>query len=98
MRHNTAHSIGYSGHDTIDFKKGSEEGEIDAIPKDKAEKIIEAINQGLQTVKTLQHGTTIVNQQLSVSDELTKIAKLKEQGIITDSEFQQMKQELIKKL
>ena len=36
--------------------------------------------------------------QLSVADELAKIAKLKEQGILSDAEFQQMKQELLKRL
>ena len=31
-------------------------------------------------------------------DELAKLAKLKEQGVITGAQFQQMKQELLKKL
>jgi len=36
--------------------------------------------------------------QLSVADELAKLAKLKEQGVLSDAEFQQMKQELLKRL
>jgi Short C-terminal domain len=34
---------------------------------------------------------------ISIADELTKLANLKERGIISDNEFQQMKQDLIKK-
>jgi hypothetical protein len=33
----------------------------------------------------------------SIADELTKLANLKEKGIISEDEFQQMKQDLIKK-
>ena len=36
--------------------------------------------------------------QLSVADELAKIAKLKEQVVLSEAEFLQMKQELLKKL
>jgi hypothetical protein len=32
----------------------------------------------------------------SIADELSKLAKLKEQGVITDEEFSQMKTNLIK--
>ncbi|MGG7377504.1 SHOCT domain-containing protein [Escherichia coli] len=32
-----------------------------------------------------------------MADELTKLAGLKERGIITEDEFRQMKQDLIKK-
>ena len=35
---------------------------------------------------------------MSIADELTKLAKLKEQGVISESEFQQMKQEFLKKM
>jgi hypothetical protein len=37
------------------------------------------------------------NQTISIADELAKLAKLKEQGVITESEFMQMKQDLIKR-
>jgi hypothetical protein len=36
-------------------------------------------------------------QSVSIADELMKLANLKEKGIISDEEFQQMKQDLIKK-
>jgi Short C-terminal domain len=35
---------------------------------------------------------------ISIADELTKLAKLKEQGVLSESEFQQMKQDLLKKM
>lgn len=36
--------------------------------------------------------------RMSLADELSKLAKLKEQGVLSEAEFQQMKQELIKKM
>jgi hypothetical protein len=37
-------------------------------------------------------------QSSSIADELTKIAKLKADGVISEAEFQTLRQELIKKL
>ena len=37
------------------------------------------------------------NQSISIADEIRKLAKLKEEGIITEEEFEQMKQDLIGK-
>ena len=36
--------------------------------------------------------------EMSVADELGKLAKLREQGVISESEFQQMKKDLMKKM
>ena len=80
------------------FSKGSNEGEIDAIPKDKAEVIVEIIKKGIEKAQAEKSAPTVMNQQSSVADELAKLAKLKEQGALSDAEFQQMKMELIKKL
>ena len=41
--------------------------------------------------------TVPFNQSISVADELRKLAKLKEEGILTEEEFKQMKQDLIRK-
>lgn len=76
----------------------SEDGAIDAIPKDKAEQMLTIIKQGMERAKKAAHQPTVVNQQLSIADELAKIAKLKEQGVLSETEFLQMKQELLKKL
>ena len=35
---------------------------------------------------------------LSLADELIKLSKLKEQGIISEEEFQKMKQDVMKRL
>jgi hypothetical protein len=77
-----------------------EDGQIDALPKDKGERLFAIIREGIDRVKktAAQSSTTIVNQQISIADELTKLAKLKEQGIISEVEFTQMKQELLKKM
>jgi PH (Pleckstrin Homology) domain-containing protein len=75
------------------------DGQIDAIPKDKAEQLLIIIKQRMERAKkAAQQTSTIVNQQVPVADELAKIAKLKEQGILLEAEFQQMKQKLLKKL
>jgi hypothetical protein len=53
--------------------------------------------QNIKTEKETQVSTGInSNQKLSIADELLKLAKLKEEGIITEQEFNQMKQNLIK--
>ncbi|MEO9362735.1 MAG: PH domain-containing protein [Nitrososphaera sp.] len=79
--------------DGVVMGRDSNEGQIEAIPKDKAEKIVEAINKGMQRSRA---PTTIVNEA-SVADELAKLAKLKEQGVLSEEEFLKMKEELLKK-
>ena len=37
------------------------------------------------------------NQSISIADEIGKLAKLKEEGIITEEEFKQMKRDPIRK-
>jgi hypothetical protein len=78
---------------------GEEEGGIiTAIPKDKAEKLLEVIRNGMDRNREVysQQGQPQQPQQ-SIADELMKLGNLKEKGIITEGEFQQMKQDLIKK-
>ncbi len=41
--------------------------------------------------------TVPFNQSISIADEIRKLAKLKEEGIISEEEFKQMKQDLIRK-
>ena len=78
---------------TIKFRTYGYQEDIEAIPKDKAEKIVEYIRNVLTNVSEARSV-----EQLSLADELSKLAKLKEQGILSEAEFTQMKQELIKKL
>jgi hypothetical protein len=38
------------------------------------------------------------NQSISIADELEKLAKLKQDGILTEEEFNQMKHDLIRNI
>ena len=100
--------------DSIVEGEDDTEGIIEAIPKDKAEDLLEIIRSGMQqnshrlapskkqkptTIDSheTKETITISNQSaVSIADELLKLAKLKEEGIITEQEFNQMKQKLVK--
>ncbi|MGI0042811.1 MAG: PH domain-containing protein [Nitrososphaeraceae archaeon] len=79
------------------------EGVIEAIPKRKAEDVIQVIRSGMHRTGYNQDETQIVshhrpsniNYQSSIADELTKLGKLKEQGIITEKEFVKLKKDLL---
>ena len=77
-----------------------EDAIIAAIPKNKAEKLVEIIRNGIDRDREVyRHQEQPQPQQqssVSLADELNKLANLKERGIITEDEFQQMKQDLIK--
>ena len=87
-----------------------ENGVITAIPKDKAEDLIEVIRNGMGKIpeqassslayqqKQQNYRASPTSSSISIADELTKLAKLKEQGVISDSEFQKMKQDLINRI
>jgi hypothetical protein len=93
-----------------------ENGIIDAIPKKKAEDLIEVIRYGIAHVRapTTAFGDPAGpgnsggnagagagdqhhhhHQQISHADELEKLAKLKEKGIISNEEFEKMKAKII---
>jgi Bacterial PH domain/Short C-terminal domain len=78
-----------------------EDGIITAIPKDKAEELVEIIRNGIDRDREVYHHRLEQQQQqqssISLANELTKLANLKERGIISEDEFQQMKQDLIRK-
>jgi hypothetical protein len=88
-------------------------GIIEAIPKDKAQDLLEIIRSGMQEqgnrkfapsknqrpdelVESKEY-TLPPNQSISIADEIRKLAKLKEEGAITVEEFQQMKEDLMRK-
>jgi hypothetical protein len=81
-------------------------GHIDAIDKEKAEKIMSYIEEKMNhtTTSAVQSRTDAVTattttsnpQSSSAADELTKLAKLKEQGILSEPEFNHMKQEILR--
>jgi hypothetical protein len=92
----------------------AQRGVIEAIPKDKAQDLLEIIRSGMQNdgggksapSKNQKPSTELFeskeytvpfNQSISITDELRKLAMLKEEGILTEEEFKQMKQDLIRK-
>ena len=100
--------------DSIVNGEDDQGGVIEAIPKNKAEDLLEIIRSGMQDdgggksapSKKQQPSSELLeskeytvpfNQSISVADELRKLAKLKEEGILTEEEFRQMKQDLIRK-
>jgi hypothetical protein len=106
-------SVNYDKISSLDIEKGifsstlkiraeGFAGDVDAIDKEKAEKILLYIQEKMDEATTSamhsQPDTHTSNPQLSAADELTKIARLKEQGILSEAEFNQMKQEILRKL
>jgi hypothetical protein len=78
-----------------------EDGKIDALSIEKGEYLFTIIREGIERSKKSteqSHPTQVTHQQLSIADELTKLATLKEQGIITNAEFSELKQGLLKKV
>ncbi len=98
--------------DSIIEGEDDQTGIIEAIPNDKAEDLLEIIRSGSQdsrkSAPSKKHihskflepkdHTISSNQSVSIADELQKIAKLKEEGILTEKEFNQMKQDLIRNI
>jgi hypothetical protein len=72
-----------------------QDGVIEAVPKDKAEDLLEIIRHGMNSPDGRNDFKAKVDS-MSVADELAKLSKLKEQGILTDSEFEKMKTRLLK--
>ena len=97
----------------VDGEDNDQGGIIEAIPKDKAEDLLEIIRSGMQSISKSapskqqqryssellesKEYTIPSGQPVSIADEIRKLAKLKEEGILTEEEFKQMKQDLISK-
>lgn len=79
----------------MSFAQGSDEGEIEAISKEKAEQILEIIKKGIEKSKLAK--TTVAAPQSSIADELKKLAALKAEGVISEAEFQNLKADLMSK-
>lgn len=73
-----------------------EDGTVDALPKDKAVQLVKLINQQIELVKKSNQQSSLSGTS-SIADEITKLAKLKSDGIITEEEFTKMKENLINK-
>ena len=96
--------------DSIIEGEDDQTGIMEAIPKDKAEDLLEIIRSGMNDARKSAPSkkkifskmfepsvhTPSSNLSISIADELEKLAKLREEGILTKEEFNQMKQDLIK--
>lgn len=81
---------------TLKIRASGYQGDIDAISKEKAESVLVYVRDAMDKTKKVSSASG-GSPQLSIADELAKLAKLKEQGVLSDAEFMQMKQELMKK-
>jgi hypothetical protein len=73
-----------------------QEGVIEALPKDKAEELLEIIRRRMKATSTGEATSSI--DTISIADEIEKLSKLKQKGILSESEFQKMKQQLSEKM
>ena len=74
-----------------------QDGAIQALPKGDAEDLLEIIRRGIQGYNKTNESMVQV-ASMSIADEINKLSKLKDQGIITATEFEEMKNRLIKNL
>ena len=72
------------------------EGVIEALPKDKAEELLEIIRRRMKANSTGEATSSI--DTISIADEIEKLSRLKQKGILSESEFQKMKQQLSEKM
>jgi Bacterial PH domain/Short C-terminal domain len=72
-----------------------QEGIIEALSKDKAEELLEIIRRRMKSNSNGESTGSVVT--ISVADEIKKLSKLKQDGILSESEFQKMKQQLLEK-
>jgi len=72
-----------------------QEGIIEALSKDKAEELLEIIRRRMKATCDDESISNVVT--ISVADEIKKLSKLKDDGILSEPEFQKMKQQPLKK-
>ena len=75
-----------------------DDGEIKGLEKDKADNILQIVRNAIVEAKKESQKPVQVVQQTSTADELAKLAKLHEDGILSDKEFDKMKKDLISKM
>lgn len=112
----TALTMPYATDTSELFNDGEDDqgGIIEAIPKDRAQDLLEIIRSGMQEQSNRKSApsknqrpsselieskeyTLPANQPISVADEIRKLANLREEGLIIEEEFKQMKQDLLRK-
>jgi hypothetical protein len=94
--------------DSIIDGEDDQGGIIEAIHKDKAQDLLEIIRSGMQEQTNRKSApsknqmpselleskeyTVPTNQPISIADQIRKLANLKQEGLIKEDEFKQMKQ------
>jgi hypothetical protein len=87
--------------DGIVSGENDQEGIIEALPKRKAEDVIQVIRSGIHNTSFDINEIQSNSQQppssnrSSIADELTKLGKLKLDGIISEEEFARLKKEVL---
>jgi hypothetical protein len=87
--------------DGIVSGENDQEGVIEAVPKRKAEDVVQVIRSGMYNTGYDSNEIKSTSQpsnshhSSSVADELTKLGKLKQDGIITEEEFARLKKEVL---
>lgn len=77
-------------------EENDQDGIIEALPKDKAEELLEIIRRRMKASSDDESMSNVVT--ISLTDEIKKLSKLKEDGILSESEFQKMRQQLLEKM
>src|SRR5215204_2004098 len=99
--------------DSIIDGEDDQGGIIEAVPKDKAQDLLEIIRSGMQEqfnrkfapsknqipreILESKEYALPTNQPISIADEIRKLGNLKKEGLITEDEFKRMKQDLLRK-
>jgi len=68
------------------------------ISKKIAEEIVKTINDARSQISSTQSSSVKSSSDLSIPDQIKKLSELKDQGILTDKEFQKKKEELLAKM
>jgi len=87
--------------DGIVSGENDHQGVIEAIPKRKAEDVVQVIRSGMHNMSSdaneahSNFNESSDSNRSSIADELTKLGKLKQDGIISEEEFARLKSELL---
>lgn len=83
--------------DELHLQVASDSVAIHAIPKGDGDIAAQNIRDLIATMKA-QPSIAVAVPQTDIADQIEKLAKLKEKGLITEEEFQRKKDELLKRL
>ncbi|MCC2547723.1 SHOCT domain-containing protein [Hymenobacter sp. BT175] len=93
IQYETAGMFSVMGHMVI-LASGGDNRKVQVPKSEKSAKIIQEINEYIRAYQ--QKGQApAASQGVSVADELTKLAQLKTQGVLTEEEFQEQKRRLL---